>query len=124
MVRQELLATGQVLHYKPQRWTREKKDPTAEMDYLLPFPGNIVAVDGICGATGTLRSLLLLIDILPHRFAVRLSADALKKDTIQTPLGKPVLIMNLPYFLQEKLKIILNGGWRKLSHYFSLVILL
>ncbi len=94
------------------------------MDYLLSFPGNIVPVEGICGATFTLRSLLLLIDILPHRFAVRLYADALKKDTIQTPLGKPVHVMNLPYFLQEKIKIILNGGWRKLSHYFSLVILL
>jgi len=94
------------------------------VDYLLTFPGNIVPVEGISCATGTLRSLLLLIDILPHRFAVRLYADALKKDTIQTTLGKPVHVMNLLYFLQEKFKIILNGRWRKLSRYFSIAILL
>jgi hypothetical protein len=60
MMGQELLAPGQALHYKPLWWIREKKDTTAEVDYLLPFPGNIVPVDGICGATFTLRSLLML----------------------------------------------------------------
>lgn len=104
MVGQEILAAENALHYKPQWWTREKKDAMAEVDFLVSVQGTIIPVEVKAGATGTLRSLLLLMDMLPHPYAVRLYAGALKVDTIQTPSGKTIHLLNLPYFLAGKIK--------------------
>ena len=104
MVGQELLAAENSLHYKPQWWTREKKDSMAEVDFLVAVQGQIIPVEVKAGATGTLRSLLLLMDLLPHTYAVRLYAGPLKIDTIQTPAGKIFQLLNLPYFLAGKIK--------------------
>jgi predicted AAA+ superfamily ATPase len=104
IVGQEILAAENALHYKPQWWTREKKDSMAEVDFLVSVQGIIIPVEVKSGATGTLRSLLLLMDLLPHPFAVRLYAGALKIDSIKTPLGKTFHLLNLPYFLAGKIK--------------------
>lgn len=104
MVGQEILAAEQALHYKPQWWTREKKDSIAEVDFLVAVAGLIIPVEVKAGATGTLRSLHLLMDLLPHAYAVRLYAGALKIDSLQTQTGKHFQLLNLPYFLAGKIK--------------------
>lgn len=83
---------------------KEKKDSMAEVDFLVAVNGMIIPVEVKAGATGTLRSLLLLMDLLIHPFAVRLYAGPMKIDTIQTPAGKIVQLLNLPYFLAGKIK--------------------
>jgi predicted AAA+ superfamily ATPase len=104
MVGQEILAAENSLHYKPQWWTREKKDSMAEVDFLVAVQGHIIPVEVKAGATGTLRSLLMLMDMLPHAYAVRLNAGKLQIDEIQTPGGKRVYLLNLPYFSAGKIK--------------------
>jgi len=104
MVGQELLATESALHYQPQWWVREKKDSMAEVDFLIPVEGKIIPVEVKAGATGTLRSLLLLMDLLSHQYAVRLYAGQLTINEVKTPAGKTVYLLNLPYFLAGKIK--------------------
>lgn len=104
MVGQELLATERALHYQPHWWVREKKDSLAEVDFLVPVDGKIIPIEVKAGAAGTLRSLLLLMDLLPHPFAVRLYAGKLNIDEVKTPAGKAVYLLNLPYFLAGKVK--------------------
>jgi hypothetical protein len=104
MAGQEILAAENALHYKPQWWTREKKDSMAEVDFLVPVDGKIIPVEVKAGATGTLRSLLMLMDMLPHAYAVRLYAGKLKIDEVQTPGGKTIYLLNLPYFFAGKMK--------------------
>jgi predicted AAA+ superfamily ATPase len=104
MVGQELLAAERALHYQPQWWVREKKDSMAEVDFLVPVQGNIIPVEVKAGATGTLRSLLMLMDILPHSFAVRLYTGNLSVNEVETPGKKKIYLLNLPYFLAGKIK--------------------
>lgn len=103
MAGQEILGAKNTLHYQPQWWVREKKDSMAEVDFLIPVDGKIIPVEVKAGATGTLRSLLLLMDVLAHPFAIRLYAGKLKIDEIETPAGKIIHLLNLPYFFAGKI---------------------
>lgn len=104
LVGQELLASEAGLHYQPQWWVREKKDAQAEVDFLITVEGIIVPVEVKSGATGTLKSLLILMDSLPHPYAIRLYAGKLQMDAVKTPNGKTIRLLSLPYFLACKLK--------------------
>lgn len=104
MVGQELLASTCEIDYRLQWWTREEKQAMAEVDFILPVKGYIIPVEVKAGATGTLRSLLMIMDLLPHHWAIRLYAGKIKLDEVTSPGGKKVILLNLPYFLAGKLE--------------------
>jgi uncharacterized protein len=104
MVGQELLASTCEIDYRLQWWTREEKQAMAEVDFILPVKGYIIPVEVKAGATGTLRSLLMIMDLLPHHWAIRLYAGKIKLDEVTSPGGKKVIFLNLPYFLAGKLE--------------------
>ena len=61
-VGQEIMAYQNELHY----WARTEKSSTAEVDYVIVQNGNIIPIEVKASASGTLRSLHLLLESYPH----------------------------------------------------------
>ena len=72
IVGQELLACRTSPLYKLHCWSREKKQSSAEIDFLIQYKNLIVPVEVKSGAAGRLRSLHQFMDRAPHTYAVRL----------------------------------------------------
>jgi len=104
MVGQELLAR----QYSALRglvfWVREKPASSAEVDYLFSYKGKLVPIEVKSGATGTLRSIGVFMDLAPHNMAIRLYAGEILISTITTPGGKKVNLLNLPYYLVSQIE--------------------
>ena len=104
LIGQELLAFQynalSVLHF----WVREKKESTAEVDYLFQYDGMIIPIEVKSGATGTLKSLHSYMDIAPHNFAIRFYAGPLNITNAITQKGKHYQILNLPYYLGSQIE--------------------
>jgi len=85
-------------------WVREKKESTAEVDYLFSYNGLIIPIEVKSGATGTLKSLHSFMDLAPHDIAIRFYAGALKITNAITQKGKHYQILNLPYYLGSQIE--------------------
>jgi len=104
LVGQELLSFQynalSALHF----WVREKKESTAEVDYLFQYDGLIIPIEVKSGKEGTLKSLHSYMDIAPHKFAIRFYAGALNITDAITQNGKQYKILNLPYYLGSQIE--------------------
>lgn len=104
IVGQELLARQYSALRGLAFWVREKTTSTAEVDYLFSYEGKLIPIEVKSGATGTLRSLAMFMDMAPHSLAVRLYAGEILLSTITTPEGKTVNLLNLPYYLVSQIE--------------------
>ncbi|MGB3078435.1 MAG: AAA family ATPase [Saprospiraceae bacterium] len=84
-------------------WVREKKNSSAEVDYIYPFYGKLIPVETKSGAEGRLRSLHLYMDLAPHNMAIRFYAGQMQLTEATTPSGKKYKLLNLPYYLVSQL---------------------
>ncbi len=100
---QELLATEVNTLHALFFWVKEKKESTAELDFLVSFEGYIIPVEVKSGKTGTLRSLHQFMDLAPHQMAVRFYAGNLGISELKTASGKEFFLLNLPYFLVSQI---------------------
>ena len=104
LIGQELLAFQynalSALHF----WVREKKESTAEVDYLFPYNGLIIPIEVKSGAAGSLKSLHSFMDLAPHHWAIRFYAGALNITDAITQNGKQYQILNLPYYLGSQIE--------------------
>lgn len=69
-------------------WTREKKDPEAEIDYIVLKNNYVIPIEIKAGATGRLRSLLNFMDEVKHPWAIRLYAGRMSINELKTPEEK------------------------------------
>jgi len=103
IVGQELLAIDVNSPGKYAFWVREKKQSTAELDFVLPFKDYMIPMEVKAGKTGKLRSLHEFMDRIDHPYAVRIYGGNLEKIETSTPRGKRFTLLNLPYFLSGKI---------------------
>ena len=112
---QEILATRfdalSELHF----WVREKKESTAEMDFVVLHDSNIIPIETKSGKTGSLRSLHQFMDVAPHQQAIRFSGSKVSITEVSTPKGKTFQLLNLPYYLVSQLHPYLN--WLGATHH-------
>ena len=99
IVGQELLACQSSPLYKLHFWNREKKQSSAEVDFLIQYENIIVPVEVKSGVTGRLRSLHQFMDRTPHEYAVRIYSGQLEVNRIKTLNGKDFTLLNLPLYL-------------------------
>jgi uncharacterized protein len=85
-------------------WVREKKESTAEVDYLFLYDGLVIPIEVKAGKEGTLKSLHSYMDIAPHKMAIRFYAGVLKITDAITQNGKQYQILNLPYYLGSQIE--------------------
>jgi uncharacterized protein len=104
LITQELLSLQTSSYQKPQFWTREKAQSTAEMDLVLAYKDKAIPIEIKSGREGTLKSLHQFIEQAGHPYAVRIYAGEFKVEEHQTPKQKqPYFLMNLPYYLGTKI---------------------
>lgn len=104
IVGQELLAHSKSKIHKPIFWVREKRQSTAEVDFLIQYNGLVIPVEVKSGKAGRLRSLMQFIDNAPHNFAVRIYSGLLSIDKVKTLNGKEYKLLNLPLYLTGALE--------------------
>ena len=104
LIGQELLAFQYNALSSMHFWVREKKESTAEVDYLFQYDGLIIPIEVKSGKVGTLKSLHSYMDIAPHNFAIRFYAGALNITDAITQNGKKYKILNLPYYLGSQIE--------------------
>lgn len=104
LIGQELLAFQYNALSALNFWVREKKESTAEVDYLFQYDGMIIPIEVKSGKEGTLKSLHSYMDIAPHNFAIRFYAGALNITAAITQKGKHYQILNLPYYLGSQIE--------------------
>ncbi|HVY74265.1 MAG TPA: DUF4143 domain-containing protein [Puia sp.] len=103
IVGQELLARQYSALHGLAFWVREKNASSAEIDYLFRYKEKLIPIEVKSGATGTLCSLNIFMDMTPHHLAVRLYAGQTQITTFTTPGGKVVHLLNLPYYLVSQI---------------------
>jgi len=108
IVGQEILSSDPSPLHGLHFWVREKKQSTAEMDFVLPHSRGLIPIEVKSGPVGRLRSLHQFMDLVDHPFAIRLYGHQLRIDTIKTLSGKPFHLLNLPYYLAWKLAVYLE----------------
>jgi predicted AAA+ superfamily ATPase len=84
-------------------WVREKNQSSAEVDFVLPFENLLIPVEVKSGKSGKMRALQIYMDACDHDLAVRLFAGNIALHPATTLAGKTYKLLNLPYFLGEKL---------------------
>lgn len=103
IVGQELMAMDMNTSRKIPFWVREKKQSSAEVDFIIPYGRYLIPVEVKAGKAGTLRSLHQFVEKADHSYAIRLYAGPLEKIHTTTPIGKPFILLNMPYFLSGKI---------------------
>lgn len=104
LVGQEMLAFQYLSLSSLHFWVREKKDSSAEVDFLFLFDGKLIPVEVKSGAEGRLKSLHIFMDMAPHTMAVRFYAGELAITTSTSVNGKKYKLLNLPYYLVAELE--------------------
>jgi len=102
---QELLASDPTRQKKLSFWTREKRQSSAEVDFVVQHGEHLIPVEVKSGTVGSLRSLQEFVDRASHPYAVRVFGSALSRNlNASTRKGRPYRLLNLPYFLTGKIQ--------------------
>ncbi len=87
-------------------WMRQKRNTSAEVDFLIQSGINIVPIEVKAGKTGTLKSLHVFICEKKHDFAVRFNADIPSVINMQTSIAGKInqkfKLLSLPLYLVEQ----------------------
>jgi len=108
IVGQELMSRGRYLVDRPSFWVREKKQSSAEVDFVIQHSGRLIPIEVKSGADGRLRSLHLFMDESTHDCAVRIFSGTYNVERIKNLNGKPFSLVNLPYYCTCRLDAILE----------------
>lgn len=103
VVAQELLTNSFSALHHLNFWVREKKDASAEVDFVVPYGDRLVSVEVKSGHAGKLRSLQQFMELSDVGLAIRLYQGNIDVHTATTPSGKKFKLLNLPYYLASQL---------------------
>ena len=105
IVAQEMLCQTHTTLDRPIFWVREKRQSTAEVDFLIRHEGGVIPVEVKAGATGSLRSLHEFMNRSECDLAVRLHHGDLGRHQTRTPAGREFTLLDLPYFLASRVRL-------------------
>lgn len=98
LITQEMISLQHITSHKPFFWVREKSQSSAEVDLLYAFKDLVIPIEIKSGSTGSLKSLHQFIDASAHSYAVRIYGGTFRLERTVTPMKKPYLLLNLPYY--------------------------
>lgn len=84
-------------------WVRDKKQSSAEVDFIYLFKSKLIPMEIKSGKTGKMYSLRQYMETANHDLSVRVYAGKLYLQTLTNPSGRIFYLLNLPYFLVEML---------------------
>lgn len=104
LVGQELLAFKYNALSNLNFWVRERKNSSAEVDFIYMYEGKLIPIEVKSGAEGKLKSLHLFMEEAPHNLAIRFYAGELSITESTSPSGKKFHLLNLPYYLVSQIE--------------------
>ena len=108
IIGQELMAMESSVLAKLSFWTREQKNSQAEVDFIIPFAGNLIPIEVKSGGGGKLRSIQLFMDQVSHDTAIRFWSEPYSIEKRNTPNNKRFRLYNIPLYMVGNLKDILT----------------
>ncbi len=108
IVGQELLSLSHSPLSKLVFWVRDKKNSQAEVDFVYLYKGLIIPIEVKAGKIGRLRSLFLFMETANHSLCVRVYDGLLKIQEEKTISGKEITLLNLPFYLVNKIDLYLD----------------
>lgn len=109
VVAQELMAYGHNVLDKRYFWARDRKEGSAEVDFVLQHGSMVVPIEVKTGHNSKLKSLHAFMDQVPHKVAVRVWNQPLSYDQVKTIGGKEFTLINLPFYYLSQLDVIIDG---------------
>ncbi|MCC8113473.1 MAG: AAA family ATPase [Bacteroidales bacterium] len=107
VVGQELLTLTSKVGQNRIFWTKGKD--VAELDFIYPYDGKIIPIEVKNGHNSKLGSLHTFMDATNHDFAIRVWSQPFSIDDVVTTNGrKPFRLVNLPFYLVQKLPAIID----------------
>lgn len=113
---QELLANQYNALSELFFWVKEKKESTAEIDFLISFEGKIIPIETKSGKTGTLKSLHLFMGAAPHNMAIRFYAGQVNITEVKTHQNKIFFLLSLPYYMVSQINAYLIWFQEQIQH--------
>jgi hypothetical protein len=110
IIGQELLSKNHSPEADLTFWTREKRQSSAELDYLINYEGKVTPVEVKSGASGKMRSLNIFMNLSNVNAAVRFYSGKLSISKEKTIESNYFTLINLPFYLCHKLEDYLNYG--------------
>ena len=96
---QELLAYNYSPLSQNNFWVREKKQSSAEIDFIAQWKNKIIPIEVKSGSEGKLKSLHQFIDLSINKLGVRFYDNSVKINEAKTNNGNKFTLINLPLFL-------------------------
>ncbi len=107
VVGQELLTLTSKVGQNRIFWTKGKD--VAELDFIYPYESKIIPIEVKNGHNSKLGSLHTFMDATNHDFAIRVWSQPFSIDDVVTTIGrKPFRLVNLPFYLVQKLPTIID----------------
>lgn len=99
IIGQEILSK----EYSPEAslvfWVREKKQSSAEIDYLINHKGKIIPVEVKSGSAGRMKSLNIFMNLAKTDIAIRFYSGKFEVTQEITSDGRKYRLLNLPLYL-------------------------
>ena len=95
-------------------WTRESKNSSAEIDFLLQHENKVIPIEVKSGKTGTLKSLHLFMQLKGLKVAIRINSDKPSSTPVhaQTNSGKAdYQLLSIPFYMTEQIHRLLNQAF-------------
>ena len=103
IVGQELLGAAGGTPHRLCFWVREKRNASAEVDFVIQHEGLVIPVEVKAGSSGRLRSLHQFMARSSHPYAVRLYHGPLSLQQISAGNCVEFQLLNLPYCLTSQI---------------------
>ncbi len=103
IISQQLISLNSDPSFRPHFWIREKKESSAEVDFVYQSKQYLIPIEVKSGEQGRLRSLHQFIDRCPHHYGIRLLQNNYSIEKVKTVSGKSYYLMNLPYYLGTRI---------------------
>ena len=108
VVGQALQTLSSARLYPISFWFREKKNSTAEIDFLVSYKSRVIPIEVKSGKEGKLKSLHLFMEESDMPVAVRFYSGNIHVQELQRPNGTGYKLISLPFYLVYRLEEILE----------------
>ncbi|NOR45306.1 MAG: DUF4143 domain-containing protein, partial [Candidatus Delongbacteria bacterium] len=108
IIGQEFLASSFSPLHSIKFWVRDKKQSSAEVDFIINYNGKIIPVEVKSGSTGKMKSLHYFMDQSESKIAVRIYSEKLSIDMLTTQKGKKFKLINMPYYLAGNIQEVIR----------------
>ena len=108
VVAQELLSLDSRFSAKRMFWSRDRRDSSAEVDFILQHDMEVIPIEVKSGHNSHLRSLHSFMDASNNEIAVRIWDQPLSIDKLSTSSGKNFILINLPFYYVSQIHAIID----------------